>query len=130
MRPRYLQVPLTGKAYSGGADRLIEVGTPTVNTAGFTISSHVFTATIAGLYLIKFNAALSESASGTVILDCLKNGTTYSQIRTSRVATAYSFGFQFWVELAVGDTLAFYVQDTGGFTIVSDTLSRIYMEVL
>lgn len=127
MRPRYLSVVPTSKAYSGGADRLIEVGTPTVNTAGFTISSHVFTATIAGLYLVKLYVSMSEAASGSVYLDCLKNGSTYSKIRTQRNVTCLSAGIQFWIELAIGDTLAFYMQDTSGFTIDGGVIT---MEVL
>lgn len=130
MRPRYLEVSLTSKAYSGGADRLIEVGTPSVNTVGFTLASHVFTATIPGLYLIKFRLSFSEPASGTVILDCLKNGSTYSQVRTARTLVAYSAGIQFWIELAVGDTLAFYCNDTSGFTVTTSKVSTITMELL
>lgn len=131
MKPRYFQAQLTnGDSIASGADRLLKWNSPTVNTAGFTESSDVFTCTVPGLYLCTFSTLL-EGGTGTVILDVYKNGSTYSQMRTSKLASfIYGQGLQFWIELAAGDTIAFYMNLTSTQNTVSTSNYQLTMELL
>ena len=132
MKPRYLQAQqTTGQSITSGADRLMQWDAPSVNTAGFTESSDVFTATVAGLYLVSFFHYNSYVSSGTVVVDVYKNGATYSQMRTVKTAIpSYGIGLQCWIELAVGDTIAFYVNQAGTGTSSTDTTWQLTMELL
>lgn len=132
MRPRYLQAQqTTGQSITSGADRLLQWDSPSVNTAGFTESSDVFTATVAGLYLVSFFHYNSYASVGNVILDVYKNGATYSQLRTLKYTIpSYAVGLQFWIELAVGDTIAFYINQAGTGTSSTATTWQLTMELL
>lgn len=132
MKPRYFEAAPTGSvSIASGADRLLPWDTPTVNTAGFTESTDVFTCTIPGLYLCNFLVNFS-SGSGTLILDIYKNGSTYNQIRTSKSSSGFvsGSGLQFWIELAIGDTIAFYASLSSTTNTVSNSIYKLTMELL
>ena len=100
----YLQASATSETIGSSWTKKL-FGSPSVNTSGLTASSSVYTATVAGIYLIHFDH-YEPSGSGISYLGYTKNSGSIPTEQTGASQSGYISPLLAFVELAVGDTVS------------------------
>ena len=132
---RYLEAQKTsGQTLSASTWTKLTYDTPSVNTAGVTIASSVFTITIPGLYLFQTGFTGQSNASVTAP-KYVKNGGAdpanlanhgqYSSGAGSLAQRGPACRLGKVIYLEAGDTIEIQGYDTEGVTVPVDTASRL-----
>lgn len=129
---RYLEAQKTsGQSLTADTWQKLTYDSPSVNTAGITIASNVFTFALAGLYLIQFGFTVGAgSYSSTRYLknsgaDPGDNSNSGQYVGSVPLVKGPACRFNKILSLAAGDTLQFDGVDQAGVTIAVDTASRL-----
>lgn len=116
-RPKLLAA-VTSQSYTLNTQTILALDAPSVNTAGFTESSDVFTCTIPGVYSIRLQISTAVSGIYWARLQIYKNG---SLVRSGQFMERISL-VECFLDLAVGDTISAYIYTFTTNTLVADSL--------
>lgn len=98
----------SAQSYASSGTRTVIWQTPSINTCS-TYSAGVFTATVAGRFVITAN--LYKSSGSNIYLLVAKNGNTLTTCR--QYAPAYNPTVSFLIQLAIGDTFSIQIYPLG-----------------